>query len=549
MFGRLAAVRIKAAESALADNRLEEALESLTSQELSGNRHAAKLLEKLADRLLERGQDALLGRRYAEALADFDLAVRCGFDHAKIEQWRRRAQDARKVARADDHDRDAAYAVAQQRLIAGSLAGATEALAMAPIPGEEGERIAAEITQQKERADQALQQAGSELQEGNVSAVVKFLHKARAMHSTLDGLVDMETKLVEHVLVKARESYKIGRLDRAEQDLDRLDDIGQDHSERSDMAEALRLARQAAKSLAEDRYAKAGVLLGRLAQIAPKAGWISDVRKHLRVLEEHRRQLLEGPLGLLTGRDVPSAIGVKQIQEEQTLPAQPRPNPAKPPVAIPAARDAGNVGRAGNVDGSLPRRLLLRVDGAGTFLLLRGDRLSIGRAGPGASASLQLISDLSERHAEIIRSGEDYFVVSGSGVELAGRPVDHALLQDGDRVRLGKRIRLKFSRQSLKSTTATLDLGDGVRTTTDCRRVILWSGPLLMGGKRDCHVKLSHGIGSWILLERGGRLYVKPMGLGGETTPVPLGEQIELGELRMTVHAWSVGSTVGKVIG
>lgn len=176
------------------------------------------------------------------------------------------------------------------------------------------------------------------------------------------------------------------------------------------------------------------------------------------------------------------------------------------------------------------------MDGGGSFLLLRGERITIGRAGTGASADLQLISDLSERQAEVIRAGEDYFVVSNSGVELGGRPVDHALLQDGDRLRLGRRIRLTFLRPSKKSPTAVLDLGDGVRTTSDCRRVILWSGPLLMGGARECHVRLGPSMGGVILLERDGGLAVKPMGPAGQAAPLAIGMVMEIGELRFSVR-------------
>jgi hypothetical protein len=123
------------------------------------------------------------------------------------------------------------------------------------------------------------------------------------------------------------------------------------------------------------------------------------------------------------------------------------------------------------------------------------------------------------------------------------------LLHDGDRIRLGNRIRLKFLRPSQKSPTAVLDLGDGVRTTTDCRRVILWSGPLLMGGTRECHIRMDPGVPGMILLERDGRLLLKPMGAGGSAVPVSLGTQTEVGDLRLTVQPWSDSTGTGRAIG
>ncbi len=548
MLGRLAAIRIKAAEDAFDRGRFDESFEIASAVDLANHRRARGLLRKLVDPFLERGQDHLLSMRFTEALADFERAARCGHKTKKVAEWRKRAMDAMQDDQQVRHERDAAIAAARDRLAAGSLHNAADALAKAPDDDPDRAVIADEIARRSKRAEEALAAAKAALKDGQLAQAVARWRAAKALHSGLDGVHDMETKLVAHAVKLAAADFKDGRLERAEQQFHLLDDAGRTMPERIEMDEALRLAREAAKALSDDRYARASVLLGRLTQVGPKAAWIGDVRKHLSVLEDHRRALLEGPLGLISGHNVPSAVGAKSLSPakpfrgDATLPA------AERPVAKPAMDHRRDAGATPPRRGRLPRRLLLRIDGAGSFLLLRGDRIGIGRSGPGATADLPLVSDLSERQAEVIRAGEDYFVVSKSGVELAGRNVDHALLQDGDRIRLGNRIRLKFRRPSLKSTTAILDLGDGVRTTTDCRRVILWGGPLLMGGTRECHIRLSPSLGGAILMERNGQLCIKPMGPGGQAVPVELGVQTELGELRLTAKPWSDESGGGKVI-
>ena len=107
--------------------------------------------------------------------------------------------------------------------------------------------------------------------------------------------------------------------------------------------------------------------------------------------------LLEGPLGLLAGRDVTRAGGTDQRVTEET---------ASLPTRRARPIDAALVVSPAAEQGLLPRRLLFRIDGVGSFLLIRGDRVSIGRAGGGADLELQ--SDLAERQAEIIRAAEDY---------------------------------------------------------------------------------------------------------------------------------------------
>jgi len=264
----------------------------------------------------------------------------------------------------------------------------------------------------------------------------------------------------------------------------------------------------------------------------PKAGWVAEARKRLRTIEDNRRALLEGPLGIAASLAGERAGPVT----EDTMMATPR---VPPP---PRRHEQQMQPPADGADGMLPRRLLLRIDGAGSFLLVRGDRVSIGRAGPGASADVQLVSDLSDRHAEIVRAGEDYFVVSHSGVELAGQSTDHALLQNGDRIRLSRRARLTFNKPSLKSAAATLDLGEGVRMSSDCKRVLLCSGPILMGATRECHVRLAATIGDFVLTERGGRLFVKSMARGATGETIVLGDQVTIGELSFRVMDWEAAT-------
>lgn len=547
MFGRLATIRIKAAEDALAAGRLNEALATATTEELGGHGRVNRLLRKLTEAFLERGQEHLLSERFSEAMADFERAGRCGHSVEKVRQWRQRAGKAIDAARHDAEARAAALGEAQQRIMAGSLGGAADALDRAPENDPKRNALSDAIRRQTRRAEASLAAATAAMKAGDLAAAATHCRAARELHGKMKGLSDVESRLVDHVVTEAREAFRVGRLDRARQVLDSLGEVGPGHSERAEVVDALRLAGEAAAALQANRYSQATVLLGRIARISPKAGWVADARAHIKTLEEHRRSLLEGPLGLMLGPEVSRRPGADAPAGDETLPARAAGHAVIAPP--PAVRAAWPAARGHDPLPGLARRLVLRIDGVGSFLLLRGDRIGIGRGGPGATAELPLLSDLSERQAEIVRAGEDYFVVSQSGVELAGDRVDHALLQDGDRVRLGKRIRLRFRRPSLKSSAAALDLGEGVRTETDCRRVLLWSGPILLGSTRECHVHLASGQGDFVMVERGGRMYVKPMGPGGTATPVAMGEQMDLGGFRFSVTEWADRSGTGRVVG
>lgn len=539
MFGRLASVRLKAAEEAFARGQLDEAFEIASSPDVMDNRAGRKLLARIGESLLRRGQDHLLACRFDAADRDFGRVAHCGNSVEKVAEWQARAAEARRHYETQEKRQNAAIHDARQHLAAGSIAGAVEAREQAPLDNTAAGVLSAAINGQVERAQASLAAAREALAEESVAVAVRHVRKARSLHNKLEGLAEMESLLIEKALRGAAEDYREGKLVRARQQIVMLEDLGRGRPERVELEEALGLAEAAARALSDDHYTKAGVLLGRLTQMGLDADWIKDVRDRLAALDQHRRALLEGPLGLVCGREVPSAVMTMPGAAKDTLSLNARPVPGPPPIPRDEAIDHG----------LLPKRILLRIDGVGSFLLLRGDRIAIGRAGS-SSADLELLSDLSERHAEIIRAGEDYFIVSQQGVELAGRQVDHALLQDGDRVRLGNRAKLTFRRPSLKSPTAMLDLADGVRAAAgDCRRIILWGGPILLGSTKECHVTLSPRLGGYVLTEKMGQLFAKPMGPSGTATHLALGVVTTLGELRLSAGGFKVGSGVGRVIG
>ncbi|HUN81598.1 MAG TPA: FHA domain-containing protein [Phycisphaerae bacterium] len=524
MFNRPGANRIKAAEEAMAAGKLSEACDLLRNHEVSETRPARDLLTELARRFSERGQDRLLNRRFEDAIADFDQAARCGAPAAFIEDWRRRARSAMKDDAEAQKQKTKALEDAKARLAVGSIAGAIDALAHCPNPDADGHAMADNIKRQQERAVQEVQSARRAFADDHLELAVRHCRRARDLDSKADGLAALEADLVEKTTSECRDLFRDGRIDRVDQQLKTLSDVGATLATRIEIQELLRLAKEASAALSRHQYAQAGILLGRVLQLEPRATWAADARSQLEEIESRNRALAEGPLG---------ASPADRTRD-------------RPPILADATRIAVSspplIHRVAQEGQRLARKLMLRIDGVGSFLLLRGDRITVGRSGGHNPADLELISDLSERHAEIVRAGEDYFLVSMSGVELAGRPVEHALLQDGDRIRLGPRVKLRFGKPSLRSSAAYVDLTDGVRTTSDCRRIILWEGPLLLGNTRECHVAIRTVLNTSILVERDGQLFIRTMGPAGQSVPVAMGVPVDFGDLRLSLQDASRGA-------
>ena len=107
-------LRIRQAECALADGRLDEAFEIVQADEVRCHRHGQRLIGRLARAIVRRGQEHLSAGRFQPALADCNKAEklagtlpevaqrRAAVCSAVIQDQQAREQDARRVARAKE---------------------------------------------------------------------------------------------------------------------------------------------------------------------------------------------------------------------------------------------------------------------------------------------------------------------------------------------------------------------------------------------------------------------------------------------------------------
>ena len=528
MFGRLATDRIKLAEKALQEGRLDQAVEVLAGLDSSSLKKVKSFARQVITALMQRGQEYMLSRQFQLATADFDRAAQLNSDDDNINEWRQRARTAMHEEGRLRKAQAGAIKDAKNLMAAGEMSAAGQAVNEAPINDPEKQNLVAGIDARRDEARGSVESAKEALRGGEFDRAVAELNSAFLLHRNAPELADVLRDVVEKISENMRAAFASGQLHVARRHADLLNSLANKPGVCANMDEAFKIAQRASQAIHSDRFSEAEVLLGRLAAMQLNAAWIGDAREHIQSVQQHRRALLEGPLGLISGEAVPQGITLatnRPVARNVVI------NAAPPPI-IRQDREAG----IKHENGAIPRRFALRIDGVGTFLVLRGDRVSIGRAGSSGRPDLELISDLAERHAEIIRAGEDFFIASGGGVELAGRPVEHALLQHGDRIRLGSRVKLKFHRPSAKSVTGVLELGDGVRATCECRRVILWSGPLMLGSTRECHIPLPFGMEGVVLTDRSGQIWLKPLSNKEPARPVVMSGPIALGELRMSIN-------------
>jgi hypothetical protein len=213
----------------------------------------------------------------------------------------------------------------------------------------------------------------------------------------------------------------------------------------------------------------------------------------------------------------------------------------------------------------VPERFVLRVDGVGSFLVLRRAAVTIGPVGTSRPPDVALAADPALPPVTVARLDDDYFLRPGGGaVTVNDRPVGgpHAtaaaarLLADGDRLALAPRCRVTFAVPSPASTSAALDLtGARLAAAPDVRRVILMDRDLILGPGPAAHVRTDAvpaaggGCGRVVLHVRDGRLWCECPGdraiadaeAGGRPLDphgtVPFGVAVRAGGLSFVVTA------------
>jgi hypothetical protein len=266
-----------------------------------------------------------------------------------------------------------------------------------------------------------------------------------------------------------------------------------------------------------------------LARLLPKAAWVKAAVEQLRELEDIRTALCAGPLGDRMESETARGKGAAGRTGPERAGA---PRRLEDTVAIPDRI---------RTTGALPERLLLLVDGGGSYVLLRGDRASLGRAASDNPADVPVFSDVPERAASINRVEDDYFLFSARAVEVGGRKTKHQLLRDGDRIMLGRKAKFTFRLPSRKSSTGVLDLSDTTKMPNDVRRVVLFRHHATLGNGPSAHIRCQHAGTPLVLFERNGELWLRQRSDGHvatEAVRLPLGEPVEFAGVSLVLEPW-----------
>ncbi|MEE9296734.1 MAG: hypothetical protein V3W34_17460 [Phycisphaerae bacterium] len=536
MLNRLLIVRLKAAEKALKTGRLDEAYRLASARDIREHRRGAAVLGKLTDKLIERARAHFADERFAEALNDLAKAEGAGGRLEAVAELRQHVLTVAEEVARQERSRRVRMEQAKERVQRGSLAAGQQLLAGVDSGDADAQRLANDIKDRQHQAAEGLAKVERLIKQRQLAAAVEQFRKVKPLDPHSSKIVEIETTLCDQVVAGARAAFADGRFNRATEELAGLGPIGRTSAGRRDMEEILELSKNASRALEAGDFEEARRIVLRLQRLTPKVSWVNKVADQLGKLDELLTALYGGPLGEHAGLAGASPSHVDRggaRKDSRTSGRTPPPSENLNDTVLLADRPAGG--------DRLPDRLLVLVDGGGSYLLLRKDRLSIGRAMTDNQPDIPIHSDLAERHAEVSRVDDDYFLFSSREIEVDGRATRHQLLRPGNRVTLGRNAKFTFRMPHRQSPSGIIDLSGSTRMPNDVRRVVLFRRTAMIGFGKNAHINCNTAERDLVLFERGGRLWVRPQRNGRvetEAQPLVIGKQMELAGVSFVVQPW-----------
>lgn len=532
MFSRWNFARLKVAENALNDGRIDEAYERLLLAGVRNLRRARGLLDTLAKSLLARARLHAQAGRYQQALSDLDRLDEIDRLSPDAQALRRRVEEEQRERAGRHAERSDAFRQAARDIKAGRLESgkfAVERLENA----ERREQLREELDIRVQRSEQLLQQARELLAANDALTACRFWEEACSRHGRSRQSDALAAELAPACQRLMDEAFKAGRLDQLRSALQATRSLQPFSPTWSEYERLAELSSKAAEKLVAADYVGLREALLRLQAARSDADWIKSVLKPIDEIVRAHSQLLVSPLGLL-GLSLHKTPGFRKAG-----PAVARHNQYAPERTV--YRGEGAV-----LD---DRPWLLLVDGTGSALLVASDVIRVGRAGSQSGLDVPIPADIQSHHADIVRDGEDYFLVARGPVRVNRKQVSRTLLRHGDRIVMGAKAKMVFHKPSAKSDTAVLKLASGCRLPQDVSLVVLFKGTCLFGPQSSCHVRTREGDARLVLFERAGELFIRRAARDGRPTGpaagLPANETCDFGDVRLTVKQYEVEGSGG----
>ena len=463
-------LRIRRAEVALADGRLDEAYDQTIREDVRQHRKGQRLADRLAKRLIERGQLHAAQGQFTQALFDYERAARLGGNQADLVKLRDEASRSLRAVQDEQRRHEHLVSAARRQIQVGELSVGAKVVDQLGETGTASAELVEEIALKRASTDAVLQRAEAAWQRQDYTATVEALQEVKRTQPRNQRAAELTQQVTRELVSQTKDAVNAGRLEQASLVLQQITPLSSDHWEVIELMRALHQCREAASRMQNGNLQQAHHNLSRLAQSLPDADWVQQAMKNTDEAIAAVSRVLSGPLGLIDSN--PTSMSNTQPFKEQ--------------VAARAHRRQAFA--AGSPSDTVPDRFLMQVDGAGSYIVSRTTSTAIGPASSSRPTDIALLAPSHLPTIRIERLDGDYFLRSSQPVRVNKREVTDKLLSDGDQVVLGPRCSFRFLLPNAASTTAVLDLTGARLARQDVRRVVLLDQSLVLGSNRTAHI-------------------------------------------------------------
>jgi tetratricopeptide (TPR) repeat protein len=485
-------LRIRQAECALADGRLDEAYEIAQAEDVRRHHHGQRLIGRLARAIVQRGQENLAAGRFQPALSDCNKAEKLAGNLAEISQLRAAVCSAIVKDRQDRQQEALRVAQAKQHIEDGWLSVGQRILEEAPSNDGGAELVRQQLAAARFKTEDAAAKAEEALRQGDIDEAIRIVQSGRIDQSKNGRTGEVLRQIRSRAVERARADLEQGRIDRAQSLMQRLGPLAKDGTEVTELRDALLWCRQAAQYVVDAEPGAALPLLRKVKAVCPSARWLDAALADIKRAAEAYEELDAGPLGLSLARLADCGLRIGDCGSESAPAANPKSEIQNPQL------------ESENMD--IPSRFVLQVDGVGSFLVFREARVTVGPISSSARPMLALIADPNLPTVMLERMEGDYFVRSTTPIDVNGQPVTEKLLADGDHIALSSRCRIKFHLPNPASTTAVLTVSGARLSRPDIGQLILMDRDILVGPYLNDHIRTDRVKDPIALFAQNGRL-------------------------------------------
>ncbi len=461
-------LRLKQAQHALADDRLDQAYELCRYDDVKTHRQGQQLIGHLTEAYVKRARQHIENDRPDLAIIDCNKAQNLAGNLETIGSLRKQIIDEQQSKKRIDYIENQSLNIAKQHIQHGHLSIGEQLLE--DIEPNQAQTALLEAKAKRMNLQQCIAKIQHALKQDEYLEAIELtvnqdLH--RFSNEQVSAILQDVRRIAEQ---KIEEMFNLGQIDRAQRLIGHVKPLMHLSIELQGLGQAIIQCQKISSLIKKSQPRKALGYLTQLQGQYPKAKWLKEAIDQTRITAENTEKLLAGPMGLINQTDDFDSI-------MDLMPNSPEP------------QKSDVLSLENSQPEWLPDHFLLQVDGVGAYLVVGNPRFIAGPVSHSNRPDIGFIMPPNHPIASFQRLDEDYMLESESAIKINDQSLDRKLLIDGDRIELSNKCRFRFHKTNPASQTAMLSLTSAKLPIPDVRHIILMDKDIIIGPHASSHIQ------------------------------------------------------------